>query len=119
MSVTMATIRAAYPNPVTLTEGQDDPCAYCVGGAAVRWLEDHGVLPTWDDLIMIGDASTPRFPSSTYLARVLQVLNPTLTEPQALRYADEVVDSNDDLSTGMAAAWASLDDALEVHDDRL
>jgi len=109
--LTVAEIRALYPNPmsdnaVQHSNQQYDPkyrhqCTYCVGGAIMlAYVFPNGDARPGDDC----------WPTSDELADFLHEINPTLSEQSAYYLADMIITTND--KEEFELAWGYVAEAL-------
>ena len=97
--VSIARIRAQFPDPISMSEATDFDEQYCVGGA----------------FLMFSDPGAPNFPVEDLIAEKLRAVNPTLSEDMALGYAEIICSLNE--SEEYEDAWANLEHALTHHWD--
>lgn len=99
------TIQNKFPNPIKADEvnpgiQREDPTAYCVGGAFCFHVQRSrkGIIAC-------------NFPGSTYVARLLNLINPRLSVEKAQRHAEHITWQND--QGRFDVAWQELQRALE------
>src|ERR1043166_2129107 len=90
---TIEEIRAEYPNPRSAFIG-GAMCDYCVGGA----------------IILACQLGLERFPIKRVLAKYLQMLNPQLSDNEAMEYAYVITIVND--ANDCDEAWTIANEAL-------
>jgi hypothetical protein len=93
-------IRAQYPSPSALDIRRDQPGGYCVGDAIIAYVAAY----RGEKIAMQG------FPEKHDIADALMSMNSALPRPQAMEFAEDIIDAND--AGEFEAAWGHAAQAV-------